>query len=91
MNNLVLGLFGIYLIGATFTGNAKNLVDALREDGPGFVPWLIALGLLLALASNDKTKSFVAPFAILLALNFALGNWGTINQQLTELLKKVQS
>ena len=91
MNPAILGLYGVFFLAVVFAGNGDALVLAVREDARDFLPWLIAVILLAALAESDKTKPLVAPFALLLLLNFVLRRWGVISGQFKTLLGQPQT
>lgn len=81
MNALLLGIFGLYLVGVGFSGNSGKLAEQVKADVPGFVPWAFSLAVILVLSENEATEKFAKPFLFLLVLNFALSNWGTIESQ----------
>jgi hypothetical protein len=86
-NSLVLGGYGVFILAVVIAGNSVKLTDKAKEDGPHFLPWLIAVVLLTLLASNDNTKAAAAPLTFLLIINVLLRNWSTIKQQFSTLLK----
>lgn len=81
-NSLVLGVYAVYLGAVVFSGNAGEFIQALKDDSSEFVPWLIAVFLLVALYMGDQTRAAVAPFAFLLLLNVILRNFGIIRSQI---------
>lgn len=90
MNAILLGVFGLYLIGVGFAGNADALAEQVKADAPGFVPWAFSLAVIMVLAENENTEKFAKPFLALLVLNFALRNWGTIASQTKTLYNMAQ-
>lgn len=85
-NALIYGLMGLYLVAVVLQRNATVLVDNIKADAPGFLPWIVSIVIITALASNKTTKPIAAPFAVLLVLNLVLAKNGTIANQLKQIL-----
>ncbi len=81
MDALPIGILGLYLLGVGFSWNFSNLAKELKTDARGFMLWFIAWVALIALYQNEKTNKVVAPFMVLLLLNFFLSNWDKVESQ----------
>ena len=80
MTQFSLAIFALYLILVGVKGNSAPLVALVKQEG-GYVPWLVAVGVLAALYSAETTRPFVKPFAGLIVLVLILRNWPTIQQE----------
>ncbi len=85
MNGLILGLYGIYLIVIGVRGEVDQLQTQLGQDLPGFVPWAIAIVVLIVLAQSEATEKVVVPFVGLLILAFVLKNFGNLSSEVNKL------
>lgn len=85
MNQLIVALYGVFLVAAGLRRNGGKLLDNLTTDVPAYLPWLIAIIALALLSQNDDTKKIAAPFIILVSLNFVLRNFETIQSELTKI------
>lgn len=85
MTSTVIALYGIYLLLVGFRGNSATLLDYAKADAPGFLPWIVSLGVLAALNENDTTKPIVRPFLMLLILAFVLRNFETIRSEASKI------
>lgn len=85
MNGLILGLYGIYLIVVGVRGETDKLQAQLQVDMPGFVPWALAIVVLIILAQTEATAKVVKPFVFLLILSFVLKNFGNLSSEITKL------
>ncbi len=77
----LIGLYGLYLIFVGYKGNHVALFQALSQDGPGFVPWLISVVVLGTAYRSDTLRPVVKPFIALAILAFVLKNWNTLKAQ----------
>lgn len=76
----------VYLGVIVINGNSANLAAALNQDfwshngRDGFGKWALAIIILLALASSDTLRPFVAPiyFTTLVAILIKEGNSGKL-------------
>lgn len=82
---LTIGLYGLYLLLVAINGNGKPFATALQDDAPGFLPWLIAAGVLGALYEYDKTRRFATLFLVLIAISYLLKNFTSLQQQFVPL------
>lgn len=82
----LIGLYGIYLIFVGYKGNANSFMQLVSEDGPGFMPWLIAIVVLGTAYRSDTLRPVVKPFIALLILAFVLKNWGMLKSQAQQVL-----
>lgn len=87
MTSLFVGLYGLYLIIVGGRGNAGYLVEYLRDDARGYVPWLMSIIVISILTEYNTTRDLVKPIIGLLMLNFALRNFDTIEAE----FKKIYS
>ena len=85
MNILLFGIFGLYLMLVGLAGNSSALIDNFTEDANGFLPWAVSIGVLAVMYEIPLTKKMVAPFILLLALNFVLRNWDTLRSQFKQI------
>jgi len=81
----LIGLYGLYLVFVGFKGNGQKLTEAIKQDGPGFFPWLIALAVLWFLYKNEKTHQFGVAFAWLIGIGFVLKNFQTLKTEATKI------
>lgn len=81
MNDLVIGLYGVYLLMTGLAGNGSELVQNVKEDAPRFLPWAISLGVLAVLYNYDETRPVAKPFIFLLVLTFIVKNWGKLSSE----------
>lgn len=81
MNVLLFGLYGLFLVLVGLAGNSAALRDNFSEDAGGFLPWAMSIGVLAVMNEIPLTKKMVAPFLLLLGLNFVLRNWETLRSQ----------
>jgi len=82
---LFLGLYGLYFALVGVQNNGDLLVEMAKEDIPDFLPWVLAIALLALLSDFKTTRNLVLPFAGLLALNFVLRNYETIEAEFIRL------
>jgi hypothetical protein len=85
MNGLILGLYGIYLVVIGVRGEVDQLQAKLGQDLPHFVPWAIAIVILIVMSQTEATAEVVKPFVGLLILAFFLKNFGTMSAEVTKL------
>lgn len=85
MNGLILGLYGIYLVVIGITGKSEALQLKLQEDMPKFIPWALAIVVLVILAQSEATAKLVKPFVGLLILNFVLVNYSNLSLEVRKL------
>ena len=85
----LIGLYGIYLIFVGYRGNQSALFQAISQDGPGFVPWLIVVIVLGTAYRSDTLKPVVKPFIALALLAFVLKNYSTLKGQLEAVIGSV--
>lgn len=85
MNELILGLYGIYLIVVGVRGETDKLMTQLQSDLPKFVPWAIAIVVLVVMSQSEATSEVVKPFVFLLALAFILKNFSNVSAEVTKL------
>ncbi|MHB1222379.1 MAG: hypothetical protein ACYC0J_10325 [Gammaproteobacteria bacterium] len=81
----LIGLYGLYLVFVGFKGNAPELTDNIKKDGPGFFPWLVALAVLWFFYKNEKTHQIGVAFAWLVGIGFVLKNFEKIKTESTAL------
>jgi hypothetical protein len=87
MNGFIIGLYGVYLLLVGFEGNSSKMVDALRKDAPGFLPWAVSIAVLAAMYENENTRQIAKPFIFLLIITFVLRNFDVLKKQSKELYK----
>ena len=85
MNAFIIGLYGIFFIMVGSKLNTGRLIDEIKSDVPGFVPWAIAIAVLAVMHENEETRPIAKPFIVLLLLNFALVNFDTIRAEFRRL------
>lgn len=85
MNGFVLGLYGVYLLLVGLAGNSGKLVDMIRSDAPGFLPWAVSIAVLTVMYESDTLRPIAKPFIFLLLLTFVLTNFNDLKSQ-TEML-----
>lgn len=85
MNGLILGLYGIYLVIVGVRGETDALLQELQEDMPKFIPWALAIVVLVILSQTEATAKLVKPFIGLLILNFVLMNWANLSAEVNKL------
>ena len=85
MNGLILGLYGIYLVVIGVRGEVDQLQTQLGQDLPKFIPWAIAIVVLVVLSQTEATAEVVKPFVGLLVLAFVLKNFGNLSAEITKL------
>lgn len=73
-------ILGVYLLFVAGMGNSESFVKQLKES-KGFIPWIIALGVLVALANNRETAPAGKPFLMLALLALALTQYQNIADQ----------
>lgn len=81
MNDLVIGLYGVYLLMVGLAGNGQKTIAAVQQDGKGFLPWGISLAVLAVLYNVDETRPVAKPFIGLLILSFVLKNWKKLSKE----------
>lgn len=81
MAQLFVALFGFYFLLVGVAGKGGELVGLVEEDVKGYAPWFLGILVIGILAEFDKTRPFVGPFLGLLALNFFLRNYATIETE----------
>lgn len=80
----LIGLYGVFLIFVGIKGNGAKLMEELRKDGPGFIPWLVALSVMYFLYKNEKTHNVGVAFAWLIGLGFVLKNFTTMKNEFSK-------
>lgn len=85
MNVLAIGLYGIYALLVGINGKSGALIDNLKSDAPGFLPWAISIGVLAIANEIPSTQKIVAPFMTLLIIAFVLRNFDTLKSQFAAL------
>lgn len=85
MNAFVVGLYGLFFIMVGAKRNEIKLIDEIKTDVNGFVPWAIAIAVLAALSEYEETNKLVKPFVALLILNFVLVNYDTMSIEFRKL------
>ena len=81
MTGIFIGVYGVFLLAVGISGQGKALFSLLSEDGKAFLPWLFALIVISILAEFEETKKLVKPLVVLLALNFFLRNYETLEKE----------
>ena len=81
MTSLFVGIYGVFFLAAGIQGNGNKLFALLAEDGRKFIPWLFAIVVISVLSEFEATEKLVKPFAVLLALNFFLRNFATLQSE----------
>lgn len=71
MTGFIVGLMGFYILLVGYQGNADLLLNEIDTE-KNYVPWIVALLVMAALNSNDKTRPVVKPFIALALLTVAL-------------------
>lgn len=87
----LIGLYGLYLVFVGYKGNQSTLFQMVSQDGPGFMPWLIAVVVLGTMYRSDTLKPVVKPFIALLLLTFVLKNFNQLKGQLQSVLGQIQT
>lgn len=85
MNGFILGLYGVYILLVGLAGNSSKLLDLIRQDAPGFLPWAVSIAVLAVMYESDTLRPIAKPFIFLLLLTFVLSNFNDLKQQ-TEML-----
>jgi hypothetical protein len=85
MNGLILGLYGIYLVVIGVRGKTDDLQALLAQDLPKFIPWALAIVVLVVMSQTEATAKLVKPFIFLLILNFTLRNWTNLANEVNKL------
>lgn len=62
---------GAYILAVVIGGNATRLFDLLKDEG-GYVKWLIAFLILLAIAENENTKEIGRPLIVVAFVALAI-------------------
>jgi hypothetical protein len=78
---LAIGLYGLYLLLVAINGNGRPFATALQGDAPGFLPWLIAAGVLGVLYEYDETRRFATLFLLLIVIAYVLKNFAKLQSQ----------
>lgn len=91
MTGIFIGVYGLFLLAVGINGQGKALFSLLSEDGKEFLPWLFALVVISILAEFEETKKLVKPFVVLLALNFFLRNYSTLEKEAKTIYNMSQS
>lgn len=86
----LIGLYGVFLIFVGVKGNGSKLMDQLREDGPGFIPWLVALSVMYFLYKNEKTHRVGVMFAWLIGLGFVLKNFSGMKTEFDKMVNNIK-
>ncbi len=81
MNNLLVGLYGVWFLMVASKGNSAEAIADVQKDAPGFLPWVISIIVLAWLYNNEATQKAVKPFIFLIILAFVLKNYQTIKAQ----------
>lgn len=87
MNAFVVGLYGLFFVMVGVKMRSGELVDEVKQDVGGFVPWALAIAVLAIMYEVDETKPIVKPFALLIILNFVLVNFGKIQNEFRKITK----
>lgn len=87
MNAFVVGIYGVFLVMVGAKMRSGELIDTLKSDVGGFVPWGVAIATLAAMSENEATRGMVKPFVYLLILNFVLVNFDTVRNEFNKLTK----
>lgn len=90
MNILLIGIFGLYLMLVGLNGNSAALRENFSSDAGGFLPWAVSVGVLAVMNEIPLTKKIVAPFLLLLGLNFVLRNWDMLRNQYQQIAQMAQ-
>lgn len=85
-DSIVLGLYAVFLGAVVLNGKSGDLIQMVRDDSRGFLPWLVAVLALTLLYVQEGTRRAVTPLAVLLILNVILRNYGTIEQQFKRII-----
>ncbi len=86
MNGGVAGIYAVYLILVGLHGNAGKLYGDVKEDGRGYMSWVLALVILKVLYSQARLRPIILPFLLLAGLAFTLKNYGRIAKQVNSAL-----
>lgn len=81
MNYGLVGLYGLYLVFVGVNKHAAELKNEIAGDVRGFVPWLLAVVVVMALYRSDTLKPMLRPFIALALVAFVLKNYSKIVSQ----------
>ncbi len=87
MNGLIIGLYGLFLMGVGFGGNTSELSNYIKEDFNGFIFWAVGIAVLAVMSEYPTTEKIAKPFILLLILNFILSNFDNLKAEYNKLLK----
>ncbi len=84
---------GVYILAATFNGNAEKLFALVKDDfASGYLKWLVAFLIIRQLSEYEATKQFAEPLiavaTVAMAINASKNEsiWQGV-QQLIDLFK----
>ena len=86
MNGLIIGLYGLFLLGVGFSGNAGRLSTEVKKDFPDFIVWAVGIAVLAVMTEYPTTERIARPFIILLILNYILSNFENLKEEYNKLL-----
>lgn len=87
MNALIIGLYGLFLMFVGFAGNFPKLAEATAQDGPPFLQWAFAIGVLAVLYEYPETRKIATPFIVLAVLGFILSNYDRLQSEYARLIE----
>jgi len=85
MATVFLGLYGIFALLVGVKGKGKGAIALLSEDAYPYISWVLAIVALSVLYEFDETRPMIKPIMLLLALNFFLRNFDTIESQVKQI------
>lgn len=86
MNGLIIGLYGLFLMGVGFGGNTNELSKYIKEDFNGFIFWAVGIAVLAVMSEYPATEKIAKPFILLLILNYILSNFDNLKAEYNKLL-----
>ncbi len=78
MPTIILLVIGVYVLIVGLMGHAPGLIKQLEGDLPGFIPWIIAIAILGALAVDKNTEKLGKPLLGLIFLGILVKDWPNI-------------
>ncbi len=91
MDEIFLGLFGFWMVAVGAEGNGAQAACLVTGSMSGYVPWLIALIIIAAIAEiPDGGRDVATGFLILVTAAFLLKNWNAIKTETQNTLKAIE-
>lgn len=73
LNSFSAVALGVYILAATFNGNAEKLFALAKDDfGSGYLKWLVAFLIIRQLSEYEATKQFAEPLVAVATVAMAI-------------------